>query len=154
MPSKTLVAALVVTALTVAACGSSGSVASNVASSGSHGRPTAIYRVLLSGQAETQPGALQGRGDAIVAFHGESVVCWRFAHLHGFTGATDAQIHAGPTGRVGSVILALSTGPRLHHQGCVSLSPGLSKLIMGNPSGYYVNIPSVQYPAGAVRAQL
>ena len=82
------------------------------------------------------------------------MLCWRFAHLHGFTNATLAHIHIGTKGRSGDVVVALSTGPRLHHQGCVSISPVLSKRIWSQPSRYYVNIHSTQYPGGAVRGQL
>ena len=117
-------------------------------------RPTQIYRVRLGGGAETPPGAPLGQGDAIISFHGDSVICWRFAHLHGFSDATDAHIHAGTNGRSSAVVVALSTAPRLHHQGCVSVSPTLGKAIMSKPSGYYVNIHSIRYPTGAVRAQL
>ena len=154
MHSKPLLPALAIVALCVAACGSSGPRAAGASSSVSHTRPTQIYRVRLGGGAETPPGAPLGQGDAIIAFHGDSVICWRFAHLHGFTDATYAHIHAGTNGRSGAVVVALSTAPRLHHQGCVSVSPTLGKAIMSKPSGYYVNIHSIRYPAGAVRAQL
>ena len=154
MHSKPLLPALATTALCVAACGSSGPRAAGASSSASHTRPTQIYRVRLSGGAETPPGAPLGQGDAIIAFHGDSVICWRFAHLHGFTDATYAHIHAGTNGRSGAVVVALSTAPRLRHEGCVSVSPTLGKAIMSKPSGYYVNIHSIRYPAGAVRAQL
>jgi hypothetical protein len=148
------VGALAGTALVLAGCGSSSSGARGSASSASHTPATAIYRAPLSGAAEAASGAAQGRGDAIIAFHGDSLICWRFAHLHGFSGATGAAIHSGVKGRSGQVAIALSTGPRLRHQGCVRLSPTVSKAIISDPSGYYVSITSAQYPAGAVRAQL
>ena len=120
----------------------------------SHSRPTRIYRVKLGGAVETPAGAPLGRGWAVIAFHGESLVCWRFAHLHGFTDATSARINVGAQGHSGSVVVALSTGPRLHHQGCAHVSPAVASAIWKTPSRYSVNIHSRQYPAGAIRAQL
>lgn len=160
MRSTLIVAFLGVTTISLAACGSSaigttkrstvqGSFASTSAS-----RPTRIYRIPLSGKAETPPGAPAGTGAAIIAFHGDSIVCWRFAHLHGFTNATFAHIHRGSHGQSGSIVVALSTGRRLHHQGCVTVSPALTKAIWSAPTRYYVNIHSARYPAGAVRGQL
>jgi hypothetical protein len=116
--------------------------------------PTRKYTVALSGRAETVPGAPRGRGVAIVAFHGQSMMCWRFAHLHGFTDATGAAILSGPSGTSGRGVLPLSTGPRLHHQGCVTIPPALTHAIWSQPSRYYVNVLSTRYPQGAVRAQL
>jgi hypothetical protein len=86
-----------------------------------------------------------------IAFHGSSVVCWRFAHLHAFTNATFARIDIGVQGKSGNIVVALSTGPRLHHQGCVPVSAKLVKTIEDHPRGYYVNIHSTTYPGGAVR---
>jgi len=155
---KRLIPAFVATTLCVAACGGSTSSnhgVSHVTLSGSaHTRPAHIYRVRLGGRAETPSGAPLGRGDAIVAFHGHSMLCWRFAHLHGFTQAASAQIHAGRPGRTGVALLSLSTGPKLHHQGCVAITPTLTTAIVHAPNRYYVTIPSAHYPAGAVRAQL
>ncbi len=118
------------------------------------GGPILIYRVKLTGKAEAPPGAPNGVGDAIIAFHGSSVVCWRFAHLHGFTNATFAHIHSGAKGRSGNVVVPLSTAARLHHQGCVTVSSVLVRSIKRSPQDYYLNIHSAQYPSGAVRAQL
>lgn len=154
MPSRTVVAALAGTILALGGCGSSSSGGPSSSSARSHTHPTAIYRVALSGPAGPARGAAQGRGDAIIAFHGNSLICWRFAHLHGFSGATGATIRAGVTGRSGHVVMTLSPGPRLRHQGCVGLSPTVSKAIISDPSGYYVTITSARYPVGAVRAQL
>ena len=107
----------------------------------------------LSGTTEFPHGAAHGVGAAIIAFHGASLVCWRFAHLHGFSDATSAHIEIG-TRRAKQVVIALSPGPRLHHQGCVPVSPTLSRRIWARPNGYYVSVDSGQYPHGAVRAQL
>jgi hypothetical protein len=121
---------------------------------GSGSRPTAIYRLHLSGAAGTPRGATGAVGAAIIAFHGDSLVCWRFAHLHGFTRATSAHINAAGAGRAGQVVVALSRGPRLHHQGCAPVSPAVSRRIRARPEGYYVNVDSKSYVHGAVRAQL
>jgi hypothetical protein len=136
----------------LSACAGSGATASSHAALRTP--PTKKYTVALSGRAETTPGAPQGRGFAIVAFHGASLVCWRFAHLHGFLDATGAGIRSGATGKSGPTLVSLSTGPRLHHEGCVPIRPALTAAIWRRPAGYYVNVLSTQYPRGAVRAQL
>jgi hypothetical protein len=107
--------------------------------------------VHLSGATGTPPGATAGVGAAIIAFHGDALVCWRFAHLHGFTEATSAHIRVAQGGQS---VIALSSGPRLHHQGCVPVSPAVSRRIWARPGGYYVNVDSKQYSRGAVRARL
>jgi CHRD domain len=159
--SRTVTLAALAAALGLAACGNGGAATTSGsahAASGTPGparsRPTRMYKLALSGRAETAGGASQGRGVAIIAFHGDALVCWRFAHLHGFVDATDAGIHAGRVGRAGSAVVGLSSGPRLHHQGCVSISPTLTRAIWGNPGDYYVSVVSTQHPQGAVRAQL
>ncbi len=151
--------ALAVASFGVAACGS-GSTGTTSAHAGAgtlarvRSRPTRMYKVALSGRAEAARGAPQGRGFAIIAFHGPSLVCWRFAHLHGFTAATGAGIVSGAAGRSGRTVVPLSSGPRLHHQGCVSISAATTKTIWSDPGGYYVNVVSTGYPRGAVRSQL
>ncbi len=139
----------------MAACGGSSSTTSGGSATKKHApAPVAIFHLKLTGAAETPPGAPTGTGGAAIALHGSSKVCWRFAHLKGFTGATFAHIHRGPKGKSGNVVVPLSTGPKLHHSGCVSASPSVVKAIEKDPQAYYVNIHSTKYPGGAVRAQL
>ncbi len=153
-----LTSAMAYAAIGLAACGGGGSSSttahhrSGVPSSRS--RPSHIYRVTMTGSAETPRGAAHGSGDAIIAVHGDSELCWRFAHLHGFADATAAHIHLGTKGHAGKIVVPLSTASRLHHQGCVRVSPTVVKAIAADPSRYYVNVHSAQYPAGAIRAQL
>jgi hypothetical protein len=149
--------AMVLTGCGGAAPGSSTSGAHSVPArivSVARSRPTQIYRLPLTGAAEPGRGAPHGRGAAIIAFHGPSVVCWRFAHLHGFVDATYAHINAGSSRGTGSIVIPLMPGPRLHHEGCVSVNPATSETITRNPSHFYVNVFSRAYPGGAVRGQL
>lgn len=149
--------ALAASALFVAGCGGSGS-SSTASGSKAAGAaipgPVKIYRTKLSGGAEPNHGAPSGTGDAIIAIHTNSDLCWRFAHLHGFSGATSARIYNAPHGRSGKPVVSLSRGRRLHHQGCVRVNPAMISSIESKPQDYYVSIHSAQYPAGAVRAQL
>ena len=143
--------------LGLAACGGTSaapSTARSHAGKAVRSRPTTLYTVAMTGAAETPPGAPHGGGIAIIAFHGASKVCFRFAHLHGFIDATVAHIHTGTVGHSGPVLVALSSGPKLHHRGCLVISPAISRAIWRRPSAYYVNVHSRRYPGGAVRAQL
>jgi CHRD domain len=159
MRARLNLALLAVLAVVPAACGG-GSNASTHAASGASGgpppasRPSRLYTVRMSGTVAVPRGAPHGTGVAIIAFHGDSIVCWRFAHLHGFTRATSAHLHNGSMGKSGRVVVALSTGARLHHKGCTPISPKLARAIWREPNQYYVDIQSQQYPRGAVRAQL
>lgn len=134
----------------IAGCGSTGSTTPPSASD----PPLHLYRVKLTGKAEIPVGAAKGTGYAIIAIHRGSIVCWRFAHLHGFLDGTVAQIHVGLKGRSGKMLLPLSTGPRLHHRGCVRVGAAAITAIERAPSDHYVNVHSQQYPSGAVRGQL
>lgn len=157
MRRRVMLLSLIAGVLGIAGCGGSSSSASSPkpAPSATKGtRPARIYHLTLTGKAETPAGAPTGTGAAVIAIHGSSTVCWRFAHLHGFTKATFAHIHLGAPGKAGNVVVPLSTGPALHHQGCVAVNATLIKAIERNPRGYYVNIHSIKYPGGAVRAQL
>jgi hypothetical protein len=173
MYSKALtVLSIATAALGVAACGSSNKSSSSSSSAPASSSapssttkskkttkagavPSRTYRLVLSGKVEVPKGAPNGKGAAVVTLRGKSSqVCWRFSHLHGFTNATFAHIHHAPAGKAGNIVVPLSTGPKLHHSGCVKASPTIIKTIARNPKGFYVNIHSKVYPGGAVRSQL
>jgi hypothetical protein len=152
---RTAAAAVLVLAILAVGVWGCGSGSSSASASKHRGHaPIRTYRLKLSGAAETPRGAPQGRGLAVIAFHGSSKVCWRFAHLAGFTAATFAHIHRGAAGKAGGVVVPLSTAAKLHHRGCVAAPAAVINAIERDPPGYYVNIHSQQYPGGAVRAQL
>jgi hypothetical protein len=144
--------------ITLGACGSGGSSSTpghpSRGAGARFGHPVRVYRLVLDGKSVPHRGARTGTGHAVIAVHARSVVCWRFAHLHGFTGATGAEIRSAPKGKAGKVVIALSRGSHLHHQGCVRAHRAAVAAIERRPHNYYVNVRSRQYPNGAVRAQL
>lgn len=156
MGLKRMAPAVVMVALGMSGCGGSNSVSRSASGSTAAGvsAPLRVYRVTLSGKAETPHGAPNGSGDAVIAIHRGWVVCWRFSHLHGFLDATVAHIHFGRKGKSGVVVVPLSVGSRLHHRGCVQASEATVITIERHPAAYYVNIHSLRFPAGAVRSQL
>jgi len=154
MPSKLSTLVVVTAALGLAGCGGSSPNSTSHVSAPKNGVRGRIYRVSLSGKAETPPGAPNGAGSAVIALHSSLKVCWRFSHVRGFTDATFAHIHRGGAGTAGPIVIPLSTTGKLHHKGCVPTTAAMIKAIEQDPAGYYVNIHSKEYPAGAVRAQL
>ncbi|MHB1569938.1 MAG: CHRD domain-containing protein [Solirubrobacteraceae bacterium] len=153
-----LLAAGAITAMSVAvtACGGSGSSSGKSANASANAnKPTVEWVVHVTGNAETPPGPSSAVGYAIIALHDPlHEVCWRFAHLHGFHNATSADISKGGPHTTGALVMTLTPGPALHHQGCVTASKTLLTALAADPTGFYVNIHSVANPKGAVRAQL
>lgn len=158
MGEKVLAGTVAAVALGLAGCGGSGSSSSAGPSGSGKARartaPIHIYRATLTGATGTPAGARAGAGAAVIAVHGPTVLCWRFAHLHGFVNATSGRIQLGTAGRPSHVVASLSTGPRLHHRGCLKVSAATVQAIERRPAAYYVAIDSTGYPAGAVRGRL
>jgi len=78
------------------------------------------------------------------------------ANLQG--GVILAHIHVGGAGVNGPIVVPLFsfTPPttQTHFGGCVPYARAILKAILRNPSGYYVNVHTTVFPAGAVRGQL
>jgi CHRD domain len=69
--------------------------------------------------------------------------------------AAAAHIHIAPPTDPGPIVVTLvAPDASGTSQGCVSTTRALVKAILKNPSAYYVNVHTSDYPAGAVRGQL
>jgi hypothetical protein len=111
----------------------------------------------LSGANEVPgPGDPDGIGNARLSLlPGREQVCFDIFVRGIELPATGAHIHVGEVDESGDVVVALSS-PNGNGQstGCVSADREVIRAILQNPDGYYVNVHSSEYPAGAVRGQL
>jgi hypothetical protein len=119
------------------------------------GRP---FTTSLTGAEEIPgPGDPDGSGVATLTLnHGQGEVCFTISVSDITLPAIAAHIHQAPAGVAGPIVVTLvppdGTGTS---SGCVSgVDQALIKDIQQHPAGYYVNVHTTDYPAGAVRGQL
>ena len=125
--------------------------------SGSGAAVQAVQRPFLaslSGAEETPAlGDPDGAGAAAVTIDpatGEICVDLRVSNI---ATAAAAHIHRGALGVSGPVVVAL-TAPNPTSSACAAALPALALEISTNPGGFYVNIHTPDFPAGAMRGQL
>ena len=115
------------------------------------------FRTVLTGAAERPgPGDPDGEGIANITINrGLGEVCWEI-EVTGITlPSIGAHIHLAPVTDPGPIVVPLtapdSTGMS---SGCTTVDRALAKAIAKDPSAYYVNVHTTDFPAGALRAQL
>src|SRR5690606_9763868 len=67
---------------------------------------------------------------------------------------TAAHIHVGAEGASGRPVVPLATPASGAAGACVVLEADVARALADNPRGYYVNVHTAAYPAGARRGQL
>ncbi|MDH3605413.1 MAG: CHRD domain-containing protein [Acidimicrobiia bacterium] len=66
---------------------------------------------------------------------------------------TSLGLYSGGEGQAGPLVADLTFGP--DHLGCVVLTPrSAASIVLASPGNHYLQLNTVQFPAGAVRAQL
>jgi hypothetical protein len=65
-----------------------------------------------------------------------------------------AHIHRGPPLRNGPPVVTLFTGPGGKLDDCVIWLHGQLAEIVANPSDFYVNFETTEFPDGALRGQI
>jgi hypothetical protein len=118
------------------------------------GRP---FTTTLTGAAEVPgPGDPDGSGTASLTLNpGLEQVCFELSVSGIGLPATGAHIHVGTADVAGPVVVPLAAPDASGtSSGCVHADRDLILAILQNPEGYYVNVHSTEFPAGAVRGQL
>jgi hypothetical protein len=113
------------------------------------------FEVALTGEAESPAGDPVATGTATVRLRlGQAQLCYQLA-ADNLPAAAAAHVHAGAAGTSGDVVIPLKT-PNASGKasGCTSTTRALVKAILASPAGYYVNVHTAQFPAGAIRGQL
>lgn len=106
---------------------------------------------------DANAGDQEGLGSATVITKNKGTIC--FAILVNNIGIPSAaHIHKSVAGQNGPIVVPLAApknGSPGSSSGCVkSLDPALLADIKNNPSAYYINVHSDEFPGGALRGQL
>jgi CHRD domain len=116
----------------------------------------------LNGANESPAGDADGVGAAAITFDVFNVsdpvsgaeVCWDLSYS-GITGTpVMAHIHRGAAGVNGPIEVPITGLLATSATGCAAVAPALAQEIMATPSGFYVNVHTTDYGAGAIRGQL
>jgi len=124
-------------------------------SAGQSGGAWTKFTAKLSGDNEVGGGDPDGSGTAAVKTRGTEI-CYDLK----WTGvdATMSHIHKAAAGTNGDVVVPFfaneSPLDAKSKSGCVEAKASVVKAISANPSGYYVNVHSPEFPKGAIRGQL
>lgn len=105
----------------------------------------------LRGSAATVPNA-EGEAEVRIG-QGARQLCYTL-EVEGLRNVVASHIHAGTAGQNGPVVVPLTAPTMGRSSGCVDIPSELGMAIKANPSAYYVNIHTAQFPAGAIRGQL
>ena len=117
------------------------------------GRP---FATSLSGAEEFPgPGDPDGSGTAWLTINpGLGEICYRI-DVEGITPAILAHIHVGDAGEAGPPVVDLMPPTDGSISACATdVDRDLALAIMRDPTHYYVNVHTVEHPAGALRGQL
>jgi hypothetical protein len=118
------------------------------------------FTIKLTPEEEPSGGDRDGSGDARLDLdEAGQTACYSLSWkgLSGFV--TAAHLHTGPRGQDGGHAIDFFNdqhfpGEQSTASGCVPTTPDMIKAIIAKPSGYYVNVHSTEFKAGAIRGQL
>ena len=122
-----------------------------------------LFAVLLGGnevsdEGDANVGDPDGRGSASVLINAnQGSICFAIT-VSGLSTPQAAHIHRNVAGRNGDIVVgftAPTTGNPGASSGCqTGVAASLLKQIKNNPSAFYVNVHTTDFPAGAIRGQL
>lgn len=111
---------------------------------------------ILSGANEVPPGDPDGAGLMSMTLNsGQEEICWELV-VEDIDSPTRAHIHQGLAGSNGPIVVAFFDFVEIPEDlsSCVAVERNLVKEIRRNPSGFYVNVHTEDFPGGAIRGQL
>lgn len=121
-----------------------------------HAPETIFYVTTLTGANEVPAADPADHGTAVIRVRGTQV-CFAESWTH-LTTPMASHIHAGVAGVAGPVKIALFTGAIPASisalTGCTTSDAATLAAIKADPAGFYVNIHTPLFPAGAGRGQL
>ena len=113
------------------------------------------FTTTLRGSEEVPgPGDPNGSGFAVITISGTTIDYSLL--VNGLTTPTAAHIHSGVFGVAGPIVVPLNPtfGAGCATGSITGVSSTLIDQILANPSAFYVNVHSTEFPDGAIRGQL
>jgi len=95
-----------------------------------------------------------GSGNATVVVDPPKGTACYLINVGGLADVTAAHIHTGGPGETGGPVVTLEAPEGGTSGGCAQVTPEVSAALLANPGGYYVNVHTRTFPAGAIRGQL
>ncbi len=117
---------------------------------------TELKATLTGGVTEVPaPGDPDGKGSATVRLDSaKGEVCYD-VKVEGIAAPTAAHIHEGAAGAAGPPVITLDPAKIGQGEDCLTNQKAADiERIGANPSGFYVNVHTADFPGGAVRGQL
>ena len=110
--------------------------------------------VEVNAQGVPNQGDLDGTGTAQITVNaGQQRVCWEITTA-GIDAVLFAHIHSAQAGQNGPIVVDLSAAQNDTASGCSTVTRSLADSIRKAPQGFYVNVHTTAFPAGALRGQL
>ena len=108
----------------------------------------------LSGAAEVPPADPDGTGMARISVNDDSNRICTDLEVREIGTVTAAHIHRGAAGVNGPVVVTLDPPDDNDSDDCDTATDALIDEIRHNPSAFYVNVHTAEYPNGAIRGQV
>ena len=112
------------------------------------------FRAQLAGSNEPGGGDPDGAGLARVEMNDTTNTICTDLEVRMISPATAAHIHRGATGVNGPPVVTLDVPDDNDSDDCDEVADALVDEIRANPSGFYVNVHTADFPDGAIRGQL
>lgn len=118
------------------------------------------YGALMTGLEEVPlRGVAEGFGSATITINANNSITANITVSRIGATITAAHIHTGAAGVAGPVLVGLITSTNTFQNGVLNstildVPVEFLNLIRANPSGFYVNVHTLDFPGGAVRGQL
>jgi hypothetical protein len=118
-------------------------------------RQPTVFNVTLNGTPEMPgPGDLDGSGTAEITVDPTGTqVCYSLS-VTGIDGVNAAHIHEGRAGTAGPVAITLEAPTTGRSEACTDAPASIMKALGAGTRSFYVNFHSIDFPDGAIRAQL
>lgn len=113
------------------------------------------YRATLTGNGVVGSGDMDGFATGELSISDSlDQVCYDINDVRGLGPITGAHIHRGGPTVNGPVVFALEANDEGGWSDCVELSEWTEEAFESNPTGYYFQIHTTEYPGGAIRGQI